>query len=305
MHSVLGKLASHIPRWKLWLKAIRVHQWLKNTLLFVPSVLAFKFFDFGTILDLGLAFVAFSFCASSVYLLNDLVDIEVDRKHPTKCNRPIASGQLSVPDAVLGSVAMLCCSAWISLSLPLLFSLILLGYFAITCAYSFVLKRLLLIDVLALAGLFTIRVLAGAAAVGGEVSTWLLAFCMFFFLSLALVKRFVELDVREDEAGRENTGRGYRAQDLETLSQGGMASGFAAVVVLALFIDSPQIAANYARPEVIWLVCPLVLYLIFRIWILARRKEMNDDPVVFLMTDWRSQIMIAAGAIMMLISQVM
>ena len=119
------------------------------------------------------------------------------------------------------------------------------------------------------------------------------------------VDQFVELDMRDDQAGREITGRGYQARDLETLSQGGMASGFAAVVVLALFIDSPDIATNYARPEVIWLVCPLVLYLIFRIWILARRKEMNDDPVVFLMTDWRSQIMIAAGAVMMLISQAM
>ncbi len=301
----IEKPAPVVPRWKLWFKAIRVHQWLKNTLLFVPSILASRYFELDTLVNLGLAFIAFSFCASSVYLTNDLVDIEVDRKHPTKRNRPIASGQLSVPDAVLGALALLCCSTWIALLLPMQFSLILLLYFVITCGYSLILKRLLLIDVLTLAGLFTIRVLAGAAAVGGELSTWLLAFCMFFFLSLALVKRFVELDGRQDEAGRLHTGRGYQSRDLETLSQGGMASGFAAVVVLALFIDSPQITENYARPEVIWLVCPLVLYLIFRIWILARRKEMNDDPVVFLMTDWRSQIMVAAGATTMIISQIM
>ena len=287
----------------LWVKAIRIHQWLKNTLLFVPAILAFQYFETATVVQLGIAFLSFSLCASSVYLLNDLTDMEVDRKHKTKHTRPIPSGMISVPDAILVSIVFQFCAFGFSLALPPAFTLVLAIYFCTTCAYSFFLKRLLLIDVLTLAGLFTIRVFAGSAAVGGVVSTWLLAFCVFFFLSLALVKRFVEVSNQLENAGRKETGRGYQAADLETLGQGGLASGFAAVVVLALFIDSPQIAENYHRPEFIWLVCPLILYLIFRIWILARRQEMHDDPVVFLMKDWRSQLMIGAGAVLMLVSQ--
>ena len=290
---------------KTWLKAIRVHQWLKNSLLFVPGVLASRYFEWTTAVDLMIAFLSFSFCASSVYLINDLLDIDLDRKHRTKHKRPIAAGLISVSQALTASVFLLMASVALSLTLPLLFTGVLGLYFAITCAYSVLLKRLLLIDVLTLAGLFTIRVLAGSAAIEGVVSTWLLAFCVFFFLSLALVKRFVEISGQLSGVSRESTGRGYQTIDLETLGQAGMTSGFASVVVLALFIDSPQISNNYAHPQLIWLVCPLVLYLLMRIWILARRNQMNDDPVVFLMTDWRSQIMIAAGAILMLISQAM
>ncbi|MEM8749576.1 MAG: UbiA family prenyltransferase [Pseudomonadota bacterium] len=301
--SVLVDSEETPPRWKVWLKAIRIHQWLKNSLLFVPAILGFRYFDPTTIVSLIIAFISFGLCASSVYLLNDLTDIEVDRKHPTKRKRPIAAGHLNIVSASVAAFVLLVAGFAMSLWLPTVFSLVLATYFAVTCAYSFLLKRLLLIDVLTLAGLFTIRVVAGAAAIGGEVSAWLLAFCVFFFLSLALVKRFVELTMRNDDGGREVTGRGYQGSDLETLSQGGMASGFAAVVVLALFIDSPEVAQNYTNPQLIWLVCPLVLYLILRIWILARRKQMHDDPVVFLMTDWRSQFMIGAGAIVMLVSQ--
>lgn len=290
-------------RIRVWLKAIRIHQWLKNTLLFVPAILDFRIFDFNTAVQLTVAYFAFSFCASGVYLINDLIDIDVDRRHKTKHKRPIASGLVSVSDAVFASICLFTAALYLSLLLPLAFTGVLVLYFAITCAYSFFLKRLLLIDVLTLAGLFTIRVLAGSAAIGGEVSTWLLAFCVFFFLSLALVKRFVELSGQLVGAGRASSGRGYQPVDLETLGQGGMTSGFASVVVLALFIDSPAISQNYSNPQLIWLVCPLVLYLLMRIWILARRGEMNDDPVVFLMTDWRSQIMIVAGALVMLVSQ--
>ena len=292
------------PKWRTWLKAIRIHQWLKNSLLFVPAILASKYFEFSTVMSLIAAFIAFGLCASSVYLLNDMIDVDVDRRHPTKHRRPLASGDISIKNAAFVSIAMLFSGLVISLALPILFTLVLALYFATTCAYSFVLKRLLLIDVLTLAGLFTVRVIAGAAAIQGEVSTWLLAFCVFFFLSLALVKRFVEITTASDEVNRARTGRGYQTVDLETLGQGGIASGFAAVVVLALFIDSPEVAESYNHPEFIWLVCPLVLYIVFRIWILARRKEMHDDPVVFLITDWRSQIMIVAGAIIMLASQI-
>ena len=292
-------------RLKIWMKAIRIHQWLKNSLLFVPAILGSKFFEIESAVNLGLAFLAFSFCASAVYLLNDLIDIESDRHHKTKRNRPIAKGLISVPEAVVTAATLFTASCALALQLPPLFFIVLMLYFLATCAYSFFLKKMLLIDVLTLAGLFTVRVIAGAAAMSAPASTWLLAFCMFFFLGLALVKRFVEISNHLSQTTRKITGRGYQAADLETLGQAGLASGFAAVVVLALFIDSPSISQNYTYPELIWLVCPLVLYLQTRIWILARRGEMNDDPVVFLMTDWRSQIMIALGAALMLLSQIL
>ena len=295
--------ASGLSPIKVWMKAIRVHQWLKNSLLFVPIVLGSRLLSITTAVDLSIAFFAFSFCASSVYLLNDLIDIDVDRRHKTKCKRPLAAGQISVSHASAASAALLVSAVALSSSLPLEFTAVLILYFVVTTAYTFFLKSFLLIDVLTLAGLFTLRVLAGSAAVESTVSAWLLAFCMFFFLSLALVKRFVEISTQLGGTSRETSGRGYQPVDLETLGQAGLGAGFAAVVVLALFIDSPAIAENYLSPQLIWLVCPLVLYLLIRIWILARRNQMNDDPVVFLMTDWRSQTMIAIGAVLMLMSQ--
>ncbi len=295
----------HVPatRLKTWAKAVRVHQWLKNTLLFVPGVLSFDLLDMDAIIALVTGFLAFSFCASSVYLLNDVIDIEADRKHPTKCKRPIPAGRVSIQHAMIGAALCLLVSASLTMSLPWQFGAVLALYAATTFAYSFLLKRVLLIDVFTLAGLFTIRVIAGSAVLLLPISTWLLAFCVFFFLSLALVKRFVELQSMKPTSTEKLAGRGYRAEDIETIGQAGMASAFAAVVVLALFIDSPEIAQNYANPHLIWLVLPPVLFVTFRIWILARRREMHEDPVVFIMTDWRSQIMIAAGAVVMLGSQ--
>ncbi|SNY92632.1 4-hydroxybenzoate polyprenyltransferase [Cohaesibacter sp. ES.047] len=291
------------PRWRVWLKAIRVHQWLKNSLIFVPAILTSQLVTLSNIPALILAFLAFSLCASSVYLFNDLLDIESDRKHRSKHARPIPSGLVSPAHAIVAAVLFIAVAFSISVLLPPIFSAVLLIYLVVTTTYSFLLKRMLLIDTLTLAGLFAIRVIAGSAAIAAPISTWLLAFCMFFFLSLAFVKRYVELDHQVEVKGRKDTGRGYHSEDAETISQGGLASGFAAVVVLALFIDTPQISENYTYPELIWLVCPLVLYLILRIWTLARRQEMNDDPVVFLMTDWRSQLMIALGAVVMLVAQ--
>ncbi len=295
----------HVPatRLKTWAKAARVHQWLKNTLIFVPGVLSFDLLDMGSVATLLTAFFAFSLCASSVYLLNDVVDIDADRKHPTKCKRPIPAGRVSIQHAITGALACLLVAGSLATTLPWQFGAVLAVYAATTFAYSFLLKRVLLIDVFTLAGLFTIRVIAGSAVLLLPVSTWLLAFCVFFFLSLALVKRFVELQSIKPVSSEKLAGRGYRAEDIETIGQAGMASAFAAVVVLALFIDSPEIAQNYANPQMIWLVLPPVLFVAFRIWILARRREMHEDPVVFIMTDWRSQIMIAAGAIVMLGSQ--
>ncbi len=283
---------------KTLLKLLRVHQWAKNVLIAVPAVLANDFLNFDTGIEILLAFVAFSFLASAIYIVNDLFDLDSDRRHKTKRNRPLASGLVSIPSGVMIAVALVAVSAAVSMYLPLLFQLVLLGYAILTTAYTVAFKRMLLIDVLALAGLYTVRVIAGAAATQIEVSFWLLAFSVFFFLSLALVKRFVELDTTTETETGKISGRGYRVTDRQVLAEAGIAATFSSVLVLALYIDSDQVKLLYERPYLIWMLCPIVLYLSLRIWVLARRGEMHEDPVVFILSDWRSQFMVLAGALL-------
>ena len=285
---------------KTYLKAIRIHQWLKNTLLFVPLVLDHRVFEAVSLANAFLGFLAFGLTASSVYLLNDLIDLPLDRKHPKKCNRPLAAGTVPIQHGVIMMVAFLIIAFAVSLLMPIWFTIVLSIYYATTLTYSLFLKSMLLIDIMTLAGLYTVRIIAGGAATNTDISSWLLAFSVFFFFSLALVKRFVELTDQDENADRSTTGRGYRKVDLETIGQSGVASAFASVLVLALYIDSAEVQSLYAYPRMIWLLCPLVLYIIVRIWILARRGEMDDDPVVFIMSDWRSQIMVVAGVVLML-----
>lgn len=288
--------------WRTVLKMLRVHQWLKNTLIAVPVILSHEYFNPLMVMQCVIAFIAFSATASAIYIVNDFFDLPLDRLHATKRNRPFASGALSIPFG-LKSVAVLLGVAVVAASfLDPLFWLVLGGYLIATTAYSLALKRMLLIDVLTLAGLYTVRILAGAAATGTGVSFWLLAFSVFFFLSLALVKRFVELKDTDIEEGKRLAGRGYRREDFEVISQAGLGAGFAAVLVLALYIDSDAVKAMYTTPWMIWPLAPLVLYIILRIWVLARRGEMHEDPVVFIMRDWRSQLMAGLGALMLLIA---
>ena len=284
------------------LKAMRPHQWMKNLLIFVPMVLTLEFFNFGLLAAAMLAFFSFSFAASSVYIVNDLLDLAADRRHKTKRHRPFASGTLSIRAGLGLAAGLLASAVAIALVLPAQFQLVLAIYMVTTTAYSFALKRMLLIDVLTLAGLYTVRVLAGQAACDIEPSFWLLAFSLFFFLSLALVKRFTELQDHGFGADRSTTGRGYVDADLQTLGEAGMASGFVSVMVLALYVDSMEIKQHYSEPYFVWPLCPLVLYIIVRIWILARRQQMHDDPVVFILQDWRSQMMIGLGGIMFLLA---
>ena len=288
----------------LWIKTLRLHQWLKNSLLFVPLVLAGLILDPAAWTATLAAFYAFGFLASSVYVLNDLLDMPADRRHPSKRNRPIAAGLVGVPQALLACVACFSIAVAIAAFLPPAFALVLAIYYISTLAYSFVLKRKMLVDAVTLAGLFTLRVFAGAAALDLAVSNWLLGFSSFFFLSLALVKRYVELDATDLPEGRKVAGRGYRAEDLPILSQAGLSSGFAATVVLALFVDQAEMRSSYSSPDLVWLVCPLVLYMITRIWMLARRGEMHDDPVIFILTDWRSQVVVAAGVFVLLAAKI-
>ncbi|MDY8108393.1 UbiA family prenyltransferase [Fulvimarina sp. 2208YS6-2-32] len=287
-------------RLKSAVKAMRPHQWTKNVLVFVPVALSHEFMNFGMLFAALLAFVSFSAAASAVYIVNDLLDLEADRRHKTKRRRPFASGRLGIPTGLKMATVLLAVSVFAALFLPIGYALVLAGYMVATTAYSFALKRMLLIDVMTLAFLYTTRIIAGAEATGVNTSFWLLAFSIFFFLSLALVKRFTELQDFGVGAGRATTGRGYVDADIETIGQMGMSSGFASVLVLALYINSPEVAQNYDIPYLVWPLCPILLYIISRIWILARRDQMHEDPVVFILQDWRSQMMIGLGAAMFL-----
>jgi 4-hydroxybenzoate polyprenyltransferase len=284
------------------LRALRLHQWLKNLLIFIPLTMAHQVTDVGLLLDATLAFVSFGLCASSVYLLNDLLDVSDDRNHPTKRLRPFAAGTVPVLHGLVLIPVLLAFSFSISLYLPIEFSAVLGFYYLTTLAYSFRLKRASLVDVLTLAGLYTVRIIAGAAAVLVTPSFWLLAFSMFLFLSLALVKRYTELLTLKQNEGSSSAGRGYRIGDLPTLSEFGSASAYMAVLVLALYINSETVRELYSRPEVIWLLCPLLLYMITRVWLLARRDELHEDPVVFFIRDRRSQWMVALGAVLLWIA---
>ena len=286
---------------KTYIKMLRVHQWLKNSLIAVPMVLSHEYFNPNMIWECLLAFLSFSAVASAIYIVNDFFDLALDRKHPTKRNRPFASGALSIPFG-LGAIAVLLSIGIVTaLFLPIQFLGVLAGYMVVTTGYSLSFKRMLLVDVLTLAGLYTIRVLAGAAATGVDVSFWLLAFSIFFFLSLALVKRYVELRTTAIPPGERIAGRGYRTEDQEIVAQAGMASAFSSALVLALYMDSPAVRELYPHPWLIWPLAPIVLYLTMRVWILARRDEMHDDPVVFIIRDWRSQIVVAIGAVFLVI----
>jgi 4-hydroxybenzoate polyprenyltransferase/phosphoserine phosphatase len=288
------------PTPKTYLKMLRAHQWAKNTLIAVPMVLSHEYFNLGMIAACLLAFVSFSAAASAVYIVNDFFDLALDRKHQTKRKRPFASGALSIPFGLKVSAGLILTSIVAAAFLPPLFAAALAAYLVTTTAYSLAVKRMLLIDVLTLAGLYTIRILAGAAATGTTVSFWLLAFAIFFFLSLALVKRYVELRQTPDLAvGQRIAGRGYRCEDQEIIAQAGMASAFSSAMVLALYIDSDAVKELYRNPWLMWPVAPIILYLTMRVWILARRDQMHDDPVVFIISDWRSQVVVLLGAILL------
>ncbi|WP_040854128.1 UbiA family prenyltransferase [Phyllobacterium sp. YR531] len=285
---------------KTFLKMLRVHQWMKNTLIFVPATLDHQLTEWPILFNSVIAFFAFSAAASAIYIINDLFDLPLDRQHVRKKNRAFASGVFSIRFGLLVSVSLILIAALLAVQLHWTFGVVLIGYLIATTAYSLSIKRMLLIDVLTLAGLYTLRILAGTAANQIEGSFWLLAFSSFFFLSLALVKRYVELQNSVADDNNRIAGRGYRPADREIIAQCGVASAFAAALVLALYVDSDAVVSLYAYPWMIWPLCPIVLYLNIRIWILAYRGEMHDDPVVFIITDWRSQVVIAIGAVLLL-----
>lgn len=279
-------------------EALRPYQWVKNLLLFLPLVMAHQWSDAERIRGaafVALAFVAFSLAASSAYVLNDLRDIGADRRHPIKRNRPFASGRLSPRTGVALGLAALIGAFAVSLPLlPAKFTAMLGLYVVLTLAYSFYFKQKLLVDVFLLAGLYTHRVLAGGAAVAVPVSPWLLAFCIFFFLSLAFAKRYAELQRVQGEAGTGVHGRAYQLEDLEVLGVVGPTSGYIAVLVLALYVNSTTAETLYRQPGMLWMTCPLILYWLTRVWFLARRRVLSEDPLLFSLKD-RTSLLVAAG----------
>ncbi|WP_166224534.1 UbiA family prenyltransferase [Pseudomonas atagonensis] len=268
-----------------WSKLLRVHQWLKNGLLAVPLFAAHGVAESGSWLALLLAFVAFSLCASSVYIANDLLDLESDRQHPRKSKRPFAAGLVPAWKGVLLGPVLLVVSLLIAAQVGPGFLAWLSVYFVLTCVYSFKLKQLVLIDCLTLAILYTLRIVAGAAAVGMVLSFWLLAFSVFLFLSLAFVKRFAELQMQLLHGKHKAHGRGYFTDDAPLIQMLGVASGFSSVLVLALYLNSVDVLRLYQHPEWVWGNVPVMLFWISWVWLRAHRGEMHDDPLVFAVKD--------------------
>lgn len=277
-----------------WLRALRVHQWLKNLLLFVPLLTSFGFLESDRVLAAGLAFLAFSAVASATYLLNDLADLDSDRSHPRKRHRPLASAQISIPAAGAVAVGLLVSGLAVAASVTWDFVAMLGAYLLVTSGYTWVLKSYVLIDVLTLALLYTLRILAGALAIEVALSSWLLAFSVFVFLSLALVKRCSELVLLGHRGETASRGRDYRVTDLVVLWPLGVGAGLCSVVVFGLFVSTVETQARYGSPQLLWLVGFGLIYWLARLWIKTARGEMHDDPMVFALRDFGSRTTILA-----------
>lgn len=277
-----------------WRRMLRLHQWLKNLLLFVPLLAAHELTNIDHLISLLLAFFSFSLCASSVYITNDLLDLDSDRQHPRKCKRPFASGQVPIQTGVILAPLLLLTSLLLAWQVGSEFFIWLIAYFVLTCIYSLILKRLLLLDCLTLAMLYTLRIIAGAAAAHNTLSFWLLAFAVFLFLSLAFVKRYAELEIQLLSGQNKVHGRGYYTTDAPLIQSLGVTSGYASVLVLALYLNSEAVIKLYQAPEIIWGTVPVLLFWISWMWMQAHRGKMHDDPLVFTITDKASLL---AGAI--------
>ncbi|MEP3331390.1 UbiA family prenyltransferase [Sedimentitalea sp.] len=267
-----------------YLKALRPHQWLKNILVFLP-VLAAHQLTGAALFQSVLAFIAFSLVASSVYVLNDLLDLKVDRAHPRKRDRPFASGNIPIAHGTWMACGILACGIALSLLLGKEFGWAMLIYYLITFAYSINLKRRAIVDICVLAGLYTLRIIAGGAAAGIPLSVWLLAFSIFFFFALAAVKRQAELVDMAERGKLDVSGRGYHVDDLPIISMMAIGSGYVSVLIMALYVNSPAIVELYSTPAALWGICCVLLYWISRIVMVTHRGHMHDDPVVFAAKD--------------------
>ncbi len=289
---------------KPYLKAMRPHQWLKNILVFIPMLTAHQITG-ATFLASLVAFIAFSLIASSVYVLNDLLDLRVDRAHPRKRARPFAAGDIPIAHGTGMATGMLAAGVLLSIFLGGAFFLTMLAYYLITLAYSLNLKRRAVVDICVLAGLYTMRIVAGGVATGIDLSVWLLAFSIFFFFSMAAVKRQAELVDMAERGKLSASGRGYTVKDVEIISMMALAAGYVSVLVMALYVNSPAVVELYSTPATLWGICFILLYWISRVAIITHRGHMNDDPVLFAAKDRNSRIcavmifvLAVAGAVM-------
>lgn len=285
------------------LRAMRPHQWVKNVLIFAPLILSFQFMDPELVIRALLAFIAFSLSASSLYIINDLLDIDSDRLHPKKKNRPFASGKLSMRWGIGQAIVLLVIALVLAVYINTEFLVALIIYSVLSAAYSFKLKRVVLLDVSILAVLYTLRIIAGTFAVSLDLSYWLIIFSIFMFTSLAMVKRVSELYNLMLRDKEKVEGRGYVVKDREIILALGSASGFVSILVFALYIHDPFIVQRYTQPEWLWLIVPALLYWIGRVWIIAHRGQMDEDPIVFALHDKLSYailVFIAIGVFMAL-----
>jgi 4-hydroxybenzoate polyprenyltransferase len=270
-------------------RAMRPHQWLKNLLVFVPMFAAHRI-EFDILSHGMIAFIAFCLTASSVYILNDLLDLRADRLHPRKRLRPLAAGDVPIAHGSVMAAGLWLSGVTVAAMLGIPFLLALLGYTLATSVYSLYLQRKPMIDICMLAGLYTIRIIAGGVASGIKESVWLLAFSIFFFLALAAVKRQAELSGGIAAGSLKVAGRGYLGEDFAIVSQMAVSAGYVSVLVLALYLNSPTVAVLYREPSYLWGVCLVLLYWISRMAMLGARGQMHDDPLVYAFTDRKSQV---------------
>jgi len=297
--SVLETIDCRPARGPSLIRALRPHQWAKNLLVALPLLTAHRLDDPAALARTAAAFFVLCLVASAVYLVNDLVDLPHDRAHPRKRERPFAAGALPLQLGLVAAPVLFLAGIAAAAALSFPFAAMVLAYFALTLAYSFSLKRVVILDVIVLSLLYTVRVLAGAAAIPVVASFWLLAFSTFLFLSLAMAKRYVELERLAVHGADAPPGRGYAASDAPMLASLGTAAGVVSALVLALYIDSPGVAPLYRSPALLWPLCLVLLYWIGRVWLLAHRGELHDDPVVFALRDRVSLVLVlVTGAIL-------
>ncbi len=272
------------------IKEIRVYQWVKNSLIFTPLLLSHTFSDSARFMDSVIAFFAFNLCASAVYVINDLCDIESDRKHPEKKFRPVAANIISVNFARIITLILVITSFAIAFTLNREFVLVLLGYFLLTLFYSFGLKKVAIVDVIILGGLYTLRIIAGVVVIRVEISYWLIIFSLFIFISLAILKRYIELFNMKARNEMDMSHRGYKVEDITILSRMGITASNIAILVVALYIHDPLVITKYTSPIWLWFIIPALFYWLSRIWLLANRGELHEDPILFALHDMESYV---------------
>lgn len=290
---------------KDWVKQLRVYQWVKNLLVFVPLVVSGSFLNLNQINDSIAAFIAFSLLASATYILNDLFDLESDRLHKRKKERPLAAGKISILKAVTVGSALLSLAIFIAINISASYLFVLFGYLLLTLAYSFVIKQYVGMDTVCLAMLYTVRIFAGAVAIDVEVSFWLLAFSIFTFLSLALVKRCSEIRMMETDGKERASGRDYTIIDFSVLQSFGCSSAMLSVLMLCFYINNNVLVDQYHQPTILWLLVPVLSYWLMRMWIKTNRTEMHDDPIVFALKDRGSLITISFCLIITIVAQIL